>query len=169
MPGIDRGYAHTLNLPQWGGGSSFTNFYGVNMQRKTHTITAKIVPESQRINVADKHFGLRFPLTVEPAIFQFASQLAPAYSGGYWHFYRLSNGGFYMAPKLDGEFQIVADNGFTGILSAEALGITACLYTYSNLSFGEGKFGEACGEHYHWLYEFAMLHGEAGAIRAAID
>lgn len=132
-------------------------------------ITAKLVPESQRMNVADKHFGIRFPLTVEPMIFQFATQLAESYTGGYWHFYTLSNGGFFMAPKLDGEFQVTADNGFTGSMSAEALGITACLYAYSNLSFGEGRFGETCGEHYHWLYEFAMAHPEVGAIRGAID
>ena len=132
-------------------------------------VTAKIVPESQRMNVADKHFGIRFPLTVEPMIFQFATQLATAYSGGYWHFYRLSNGGFFMAPKLDESFQVIADNGFSGTMSAEALGITACLYAFSNLSFGEGKFGEICGEHYHWLYEYAMQHSEAAAIRTAID
>ena len=132
-------------------------------------ITAKLVPESQHMNVADKHFGIRFPLTVEPMIFQFATQLAESYTGGYWNFYRLSNSGFFMAPKLDESFEVTADNGFSGTMSAEALGITACLYAYSNLSFGEGKFAEACADHYHWLYEFAMSHPEAVAIRAAID
>ena len=135
----------------------------------SNIITAKIVPESQRMDAADKHFGIRFPLTVEPMIFQFATQLAPAYSGGYWNFYTLSNGGFYMAPDAAGQFQVVSENGYEGFMSAEALGITACLYTYSNLSFGEGKFGAICADHYHWLYEFAMSHPEAAAIRAAID
>ncbi len=135
----------------------------------TSNITAKIVPVAQRMNVADKHFGIRFPLTVEPMIFQFATQLAPAYSGGYWNFYRLGNSGFYMAPKADESLEVTADNGFSGTMSAEALGITACIYAYSNLSFGEGKFAETCADHYHWLYEFAMSHPEAGAIRAAID
>ena len=135
----------------------------------TNIVTSKIVPESQRMNVADKHFGIRFPLVVEPMVYQFATQLAPAYSGGYWIFYLLSNGGFFMAPKLDKSFKVNADNGFSGTMSAEALGITVCLYAFSNLSFGEGKFGEICGEHYHWLFEFAMSHPEAAAIRAAID
>lgn len=135
----------------------------------TNTITAKIVTESNRMDVADKHFGIRFPLTVEPMIFQFASQLAPAYSGGYWKFYEISNGGFFMAPRLDETFDVAADNGFSGVMSAEALGVTACLYAYSNLSFGEGKFGEICAEHYHWLFVFTMQHSEAGVIRAAID
>ena len=52
---------------------------------------------------------------------------------------------------------------------ALALGITACLYAYSNLSFGDGSFGQKCGRHYHWLFEFAMQHPEAKEIRAAID
>lgn len=135
----------------------------------TNIITAKIVTESKRMDTADRHFGIRFPLTVEPMIFQFATQLAPAYSGGYWNFYRISNGGFYMAPKLDESFEVTADNGFNGTMSAEAFGITACLYSYSNLSFGEGRFAETCTDHYHWLYAYAMSHPEAGAIRAAID
>lgn len=29
-------------------------------------ITATLVPESSRMDVAGKHFGIRFPLTVEP-------------------------------------------------------------------------------------------------------
>ena len=139
------------------------------MQSKSQRITAKIVPESQRMNAADKHFGIRFPLTVEPMIFQFATQLAPAYAGGYWNFYRLSNGGFFMAPRPDCAFQVAADNGFSGTMSAEALGMTASLYAYSNLSFGEGAFGEKCAEHYHRLYEYMLTHAEAAAIRAAID
>lgn len=132
-------------------------------------ITATLVPESSRMDVADNHFGIRFPLTVEPTIFQFATQLASAYSGGYWHFYTIDNGGFFMAPRLDEVFQIIADNGYEGTMSAEALGITACMYAFSNLSFGEGTFGEKCAKHYRRLYEFAIQHAEAGAIRAAID
>lgn len=135
----------------------------------TKTITATLVPEASRMDVADKHFGIRFPLIVEPMIFQFATQLAESYTGGFWIFAEVSNGGFYMAPRLDETFDVVADNGFSGAMSAEALGITACLYAYSNLSFGEGKFGEICDEHYHLLFEFAMQYPEAVAIRAAID
>lgn len=135
----------------------------------TNIITATLVSESKRMDTADKHFGIRFPITVEPMIFQFATQLAPAYTGGYWNFYRLSNGGFYMTPNLDEPFAVTADNGYEVKMSADALGITACLYAYSNLSFGEDRFGQKCGRHYHWLYEFAMQHPEAVAIRAAID
>jgi hypothetical protein len=30
-------------------------------------------------------------------VFDTASQLSPDYNGGYWEFYNLSNGGFYIA------------------------------------------------------------------------
>ena len=132
-------------------------------------ITAKIVPEPKRLDAADKHFGIRYPLVVEPMVYRFAEQLAKSYTGGYWHFYTLSNGGFYMAPNLDKTFKIVADNGYEGTMTADALGITACLYVFSNLSFNEGSFGDNCCRHYHWLLDFAMQHPEDGAIRAAID
>lgn len=139
------------------------------MSSNISTISAELVPEALRMDTADGLFGIRFPLKLEPMVYQFATQLAPAYNGGYWNFYQLSNGGFFMAPKLDESFKVIADNGFEGELSAEALGVTACLYAYSNLSFGEGKFGETCADHYHRLREFVMGHAEAWGILAAID
>lgn len=139
------------------------------MQRKNQRITAAPVPEAERLDVADQHFGIRFPLVVEPMVYRFAEQLAEGYNGGYWHFHRLSNDGFYMAPNLDEPFKIIADNGYEGTMTADALGITACLYAFSNLSFNEGGFGENCARHYHWLLDFAMQQPESGAIRAAID
>lgn len=132
-------------------------------------ITSVRISESQRMDIADAHFGIRFPLTVEPMIYQFATQLASAYAGGYWHFYSLSDGGFFMAPDIADSFEIIADNGYQGTMTAEALGITACLYAFSNLSFNEGAFGENCAQHYHCLLDFAMQHSEARGIRAAID
>ena len=70
-------------------------------------ITATRVSESQRMDVADEHFGIRFPLTVEPMIYQFDTQLSSAYSGGYWQFYTLSDGGFFMAPDMADPFEIM--------------------------------------------------------------
>ena len=54
-------------------------------------------------------------------------------------------------------------------MSGDALGITACLYAYSHLSFAQNSFGELCAKHYHWLREYALDHSEAGAVFAAID
>ncbi|MGR8998212.1 MAG: antirestriction protein [Gammaproteobacteria bacterium] len=75
--------------------------------------------------------------------------IADDYNGSYWEFYELSNGGFYMAPRSDSKFNVSCENGFEGQLSADALGIVACLYAHSNLSFsGKSRFDEICVQQY---------------------
>jgi hypothetical protein len=107
---------------------------------------------------------------IEPAIYGWASVLAPRYTGGYWNFLCLSNGGFFMAPSRDEHFDVSAPNGFTGTLSAEALGIAACLYTFSHASFGdEAVLTSACAEHFHQLREFALQHPAVDELLAVID
>jgi hypothetical protein len=133
------------------------------------TIIRAIVPESERMAVADRLFGLSYVLDLEPMVFTMAEHLSSQYNGGYWQFHTLSNGGFYMAPRLDTMFDVSCENGFQGKLSADALGITACLYAFSNLSFGNGDFAETCAEHYHLLREYMFEHGEVRAILAATD
>jgi len=135
----------------------------------THIIST-IVPESLRMSTVDKAFGLAYVTQLEPTVFSFAGALAPAYQGAYWDFYTLSNGGFYMAPRLDESFTIESDNGFNGRLSADALGIAACLYSFSHLSMeAKGQIVETYTEQYHWLREFALGHADAGAIMRVID
>ncbi len=131
-------------------------------------ITRQLVAEEQRTGVTADLFGVYFPLQLEPFIFSMASRLSEDYGGGYWLFYTLDNGGFYMAPDSD-RFQVVSENGWEGFMSADAFGITVCLYAYSNLSFGSGQFAATCAEQYHLLREYMMVHAEAGAILAATD
>ena len=132
-------------------------------------VTAGLVPEEQRTPFTAKLFGFDFSMRLEPTVFDMAGRLAAQYHGGYWLFYALSNGGFYMAPRSDTTFIVSCENGYEGKLSADALGIAACLYAYSHLSFGQGDFAALCGQHYHLLRDFMMEHREAGAILRAID
>jgi len=125
--------------------------------------------ESQRIDYPAALFGVAFPFRVEPAVFNIARQLSRAYDGGLWDFYALSNGGFYMAPQTDEPFDVRAENGFEGRLSACAFGITVCLYAFSLLSFEGGVLGETCAEQYHLLREHMLDHRESPSILAAID
>ena len=125
--------------------------------------------EAQRVDYSAALFGVAFPLRVEPAIFDIAARLSADYTGGLWDFYALSNGGFYMAPQTDDPFDVRAENGFEGRLSACAFGMTVCLYAYSHLSFEGGPFAETCAEQYHLLREHMLDHREAQAILAAID
>lgn len=139
------------------------------MSSNISTISAELVPEALRMDTVDGLFGMHFPLKLEPAIYQFAEHLASDYRGGYWHFYTLGNGGFYMAPDATELFHVSSENGWEGKLSADALGIAACLYAYSHLSFAGDDFGGLCAEHYHWLRAFVMGHGEAAGVLAATD
>ncbi len=135
----------------------------------TEVITRRTLAEGERADFVHAMFGPAFPLKLEPTIFTMADMLAEAYNGGFWLMHSLSNGGFYMAPDDDRGFAVSCENGFEGTVSADALGITACLYSYSHLSFRGGDFAETCAAQYHQLRAFAMDHPEAGAILAACD
>ena len=138
-------------------------------QTSLNLVTHTLVPENQRMAVVDRLFGMRFPLELEPFIYGITERMAEDYSGGLWTFYTLSNGGFYMASSGDDVFHVTCDNMFEGDLSADALGITACLYAYSNLSFADGRFARVCACHYHRLREYMMEHPEVRSILGAID
>ncbi len=130
-------------------------------------IEAREVANDERMKMLPKLFG-REVLTVEYAIYAFMRKLAREYTGGFWTSFELSNGGFYIAPECETAFHIyVETNGFEGTMSADAAGITACLFALSHLSFQVQN--ESIANHYHELRDFALEHPEASAILAAID
>lgn len=134
------------------------------------TITRLQVADKLRIQHTADLFGIRFPLNIEPAIYSIAGNIASEYNGAYWEFYALSNGGFYMAPCSDKAYQVSCENGYEGKLSPDALGITACLYAFSHLSFSSNEaFAEVCANHYHWLRAYMLEHKGSSAILSAID
>jgi hypothetical protein len=138
-----------------------------SIDNSSTTINAREIPSDERLRILPRHFG-RHMLTVEGAVYGFMRKLAPQYTGGYWDYFELSNGGFYMAPAQDAPISIcVEGNGFEGAMSAEAAGITACLFAMSHLSFQIEH--ESIAEHYHQLRDFVLDHAEASVILAAID
>ena len=134
-------------------------------------ITRTLIATPDRVPTTAKLFGHAFPRQVEPFVYTVTREMAPAYNGGYWHFYRLSNNGFYMAPDIEGPVQAsCAMNFFRGELSADALGIVACLTAYSHLSFSKDEpFARVCAAQFHLLRDYAGFHAEAVAIFGAID
>ena len=141
-----------------------------NSIEQTIIVTRKLVPEARRLSQTASLFGAHFPLQLEPVIYGITEKMAKDYCGGYWNFYALDNGGFYMAPDDDRVFSVSCDNYFTGELSADALGIVSCLYAYSHLSFnGTGTFPRECAQQYHHLRHFMFEHPEVSAILGAID
>ena len=138
-------------------------------QTSLSLVTKELVPDDQRLAVAERLFGIHFPLQIEPVIYGITERMAKDYKGGYWDMYTLSNGGFYMAPSSDDVFRVTCDNQYEGDLSADALGITACLYAYSHLSFSNGRFARVSACHYHRLREYMFEHPEVKAILGATD
>jgi len=135
----------------------------------TATIYRETLKTDERATHTGKLFGVRF-LNVESFAFDTAASLSTDYDGGYWQFYALSNGGFYMAPDIDLPFRVACDNGFEGALSADAFGITVCLYAYSLLSFSADlTFAATCAGQYYALRSFAAEHEECTAILRACD
>ena len=133
-------------------------------------VTRALIPENQRLTHTANLFGAHFPLQLEPVIYGITDRMAEAYSGGYWNFCSLDNDGFYMAPENDRVFTVSCDNYWTGELSAGALGVVACLYTYSHCSFSRNeRFARLCAEHYHLLREYMFEHEEVHSILGAID
>lgn len=132
-------------------------------------IQVTLVPVDQRLAVPERLFGRHF-LTIENAVYEFADRLSKDYRGGYWDFYTLSNGGFYMAPAGDSAFHLSCDNQFEGDLNANAFGLTCCFYAYSHLSFADNpELSELCTEQFHRLREAILDHPDGGKILAAAD
>ena len=138
-------------------------------QTSLNLVTRELVPEDQRMAITERLFGIHFPLQLEPVIYGITDRMSEDYSGGYWDFYTLSNGGFYMAPSEDRVFHVTCDNMFEGDLSSDALGIVATLYAFSHLSFSDGRFGRVCAAHFHQLREYMFEHPEVKAILGATD
>lgn len=139
------------------------------MQAMQSQITKSVVAELDRSDFINGLFGFMFPMVIEPAIFAFASSLSSEYQGGYWQFYSLGNGGFYMAPDGD-DLSIISENGYRVEMSGDALGLSACLYAFSHLSFSDRvELAKLCGDHYRLLYDYVFDHPESASILRVID
>ena len=130
------------------------------------TIVCTRVPDNLRLGFLPRHFGRHFKL-VESVIYSHMSNLCADYSGGYWDFFDLSNGGCYLAPN-GREYALAAPNGFEAVVSANVAGLIASLYAFSALSF-ELESVEVFAERFHQLRGFALEHTDSAVILAAID
>ena len=130
-------------------------------------ITATRVPDEDRLNFWSRHVGPKYMLSFERHVFGWMRRLCGDYDGGFWEFYELSNGGFYIAPQNGSKMRLVwSGNYFDGAMSPDAAGIVATLYALNVFAEQAGPY---FSDKYIQLYEFMRLHPEAEVIRAAID
>jgi len=126
--------------------------------------------DDQRLSVPAGIFGYHFGTRIEPDVFAMASRLSPDYKGGYWEFYRTKKGAFFMVPPAEHDYLVCSNNGYEGVMSAEAFGLTACLYVYSLATFTQvGHLLDVCAEQFHLLRDYAIQHPEASDVFQAID
>lgn len=141
-----------------------------HLNNEQQAIVATLVPEEDRLDFLPRHFG-KHMLTVENALYSQFAKLCPSYTGGYWHFYDLSNGGCYLRPSRK-TYPLVHDgNFFDATVSGDAAGIIVSLFTFSHLSFllQNDPLGPRIANYFHLLRDFAADHPEAGLIDRAID
>lgn len=131
-------------------------------------IVATLVDQDKRLSVLPDMFGFQQMLRAEALAFAYMTKLSIDYTGGYWHYYKLDNGGFYMAPAMDTPMRLSWNgNGFEGTMSADAAGIVATLFMIGQLC--QELQTDAMAELYHALLDFATEHAEQAAILNAID
>jgi len=131
-------------------------------------IKATLIPEQERLNALPRFFGPKHMMLVENLVFAWMKNLVPSYGGGYWNFYELSNGGFYMSPDCKDEVQLICENGFDGNLSTDAAGIVACTYALNELANNIDD-NELFIDMYFKLKAFISGHKEIEKIYRAID
>ena len=140
-----------------------------NINRETvyPVITAQRVEDEKRMDFLPGAFGAHY-LQGERLVFSWLRELSNDYQGGYWHYYWLSNGAFYMAPHIRSTLRLVwANNFFDSDMSADAAGVVATLYGLNHL---QSITHEArLIDRYQGLLEYVEQHPESRLIWQAID
>ncbi|AJR26826.1 antirestriction protein [Sphingobium sp. YBL2] len=127
-----------------------------------------IVPEHRRSAFLPALFGRCHFFMAETMVYNFLSLFSPDYRGGYWKFLEAGGRPLYLAPAGQETYRICCQgNGYTGMLSADAAGIVATLFTFSHLSFEVED--DHIVEVFHRLRAFAGDRVEATKIFSAID
>jgi hypothetical protein len=138
------------------------------MNNVTHAdpLTATLVPEDKRLRCLPAHFKREY-LRVETTVFNFMSRMCDGYNGGYWAFYEVSNGAFFMAPSGEGNITLTSMNGRSYEVSKLAAGVVVMLFALSILSFDTQE--DAIAEQFHLLRDYARSLPEGSKILSLID
>lgn len=140
----------------------------MNNAALANTIIATKVPLRERIACFPRYFRNHF-INAENTVYAFAENIVDGYKGEFWEFYRLSNGGFYVAPTKALLYKITVPfgNSYEGEMSASATGIVVCIFAYTFLA--ERTSDELFINLADQLKDYANIHPEGSAIFAAID
>lgn len=120
-----------------------------------------------RLEFLPYYVGNKF-LQYENLVYDHMRKASKQYDGGYWEYYSLSNGGFYMELQEDGSFEMECiSNYYNGKMSAEAasIAVNLCVQNVFAWQVDPEKFSDA----FHHLRHYASQHAEAREIFGFID
>ncbi len=130
-------------------------------------ITKTLVKEKDRLNFLPKHLGNNF-LKFETLVYAFMDNFCEGYSGGFWTFWTLDNGGILMTLDSQQSFKVINPmNYFEDTMSAEALSIGVNMFALNALM--AEKCDQRLVDYYYALRDFAAEHKEASTIFGFID
>ena len=130
-----------------------------------------LVLDEKRLDMLPKYFGASgFGITFDHRFFNQMSRLCPEYNGGYWDYYELQSGGFYMSWSHDEKVTMYDPNGGEHEMSADAASVAVGLILYSAFCAYFYENNQALSERFYnlheQLYEFAYTqHPESRLIR----
>lgn len=159
----------------------------INTNTPTPPFTVTLVKDEDRLSFLPRYLGKSY-LEGERIIYSFARKFCVGYVGGFWDFYEVSNGAFFLslAGKEDASYAFSVDsNFFEGKLSGQAVGIVVTLYALNLLismlheiendpnSEADkelvSKNQEALTLSYYALRDYAFSRPDADLIYQAID
>ena len=131
------------------------------------------VPEDKRQFFLPTNVGTKHMLAFEFYLYDLAQQQIKDYNGGFWEFYTLDNGAWYMAPEGEGKVQVVAPNMYSGEMSRDAAGLALTLIAINHLLWHtyttDPERSEKLNAAFYALRDYAAQHPEAAEIYGAID
>ena len=134
-------------------------------------IKCKVVPNKDRLKFLPKHVGL-FMTRLETSIYDWMVRLDKAYTGDYWEFYELDNGGFFLAPSEDRDYKLCSINHNEEVVSNIAAGIVITMFALGSLMFMDNihdNMQSPLVDKYYALRDFAADWDEATKIFSLID
>jgi hypothetical protein len=130
-------------------------------------ITKTEVSLCRRLRALPRYFPNCY-IEVEQMVYSVTEMLCAAYRGGYWDFWTLSNGGFFMSPSKDMCLSNTM-NQSEEFMSAEAAGIVICIFAYSWLSENNFSLVDKLYTQIDLLKAYAETLPEGGKIFRLID
>lgn len=127
---------------------------------------------ASRQSALTQYFGVR-AVQFEMCVFTLMDRYCPDYAGGYWDFYSLDNGGFFMSLSDNSRLRIMnMDNGFGGRMSPEAASIGVNLIAINRLQWSENLTHKSAAHLtglFDKLRDYAFQRDEAALIARFID